>query len=341
METKNCPFCGEDILTIAKKCKHCGEWLEGDDECEKDDTVPHRKSYAGWIFLCILGVISLFGTLPFHYVLKDGEGYDPQTGRTYTIKNAHFRVFPKEHFTFSNTFIVQNDIDNIIKRYNNANLLEQQAIRQEPLAKKLIEKKIIGSVDDCSKDDFRHDLYERTKQLDDNISKTKHQISNTYTYEQLENDTKNNLITPTSIAGIEVIGKTLQDVKPYFDKDLIWEYVDDYEEANRYLVKRGNIVFFEFCIFENKIFSVCVLDPAFVTADGFHIGSTSGDILRKYPKATVCNTEYGGDYTVVNRICYGYDENVSVGEFEYGMGEESEIVNKNVKITSIGIRGYR
>jgi uncharacterized membrane protein YhaH (DUF805 family)/rRNA maturation protein Nop10 len=24
---RKCPFCGEEILTVAKKCKHCGEWL--------------------------------------------------------------------------------------------------------------------------------------------------------------------------------------------------------------------------------------------------------------------------------------------------------------------------
>lgn len=28
MDTKTCPACGEEILATAKKCKHCGEWLE-------------------------------------------------------------------------------------------------------------------------------------------------------------------------------------------------------------------------------------------------------------------------------------------------------------------------
>ena len=43
-KTKNCPYCGEEIMADARKCKHCGEWLEEDpiqeqtQEAEKKET---------------------------------------------------------------------------------------------------------------------------------------------------------------------------------------------------------------------------------------------------------------------------------------------------------------
>lgn len=30
VETKKCPYYGEEILAVAKKCKYCGEWLDKD-----------------------------------------------------------------------------------------------------------------------------------------------------------------------------------------------------------------------------------------------------------------------------------------------------------------------
>lgn len=34
-ETKVCPYCGEEILAVAKKCKHCGEWLDKPKQPQK------------------------------------------------------------------------------------------------------------------------------------------------------------------------------------------------------------------------------------------------------------------------------------------------------------------
>lgn len=34
-ETKRCPYCGEEIMARAKKCRHCGEWLYEENDNEK------------------------------------------------------------------------------------------------------------------------------------------------------------------------------------------------------------------------------------------------------------------------------------------------------------------
>ena len=42
-ETKNCPYCGEEILAVAKKCKHCGEWLDSSHHEEVKPSVSSQK----------------------------------------------------------------------------------------------------------------------------------------------------------------------------------------------------------------------------------------------------------------------------------------------------------
>jgi len=54
---KNCPFCGEQILGIASKCKHCGEFLNP----KAVNFTKRRSSYRGLIAFVILIIIVLLG----------------------------------------------------------------------------------------------------------------------------------------------------------------------------------------------------------------------------------------------------------------------------------------
>ena len=73
-ETMKCPYCGEEILAVAKKCKHCGEWLDEEEiegevvetEEEESDSADDDSNW-NWLYKVIFLVIILavaFFTLP-------------------------------------------------------------------------------------------------------------------------------------------------------------------------------------------------------------------------------------------------------------------------------------
>lgn len=78
METnmKQCPYCGEEILIAAKKCKHCGEWLENKDSNNNNLEVTNKSlkievnhletSVSDFIPLLFwIGIISAFISLSY------------------------------------------------------------------------------------------------------------------------------------------------------------------------------------------------------------------------------------------------------------------------------------
>lgn len=70
METKKCPYCGGEIMATAKKCKHCGEWIEkanptvvpqenASNETETNTDVEITHSSGKKIVWCVVGALVL------------------------------------------------------------------------------------------------------------------------------------------------------------------------------------------------------------------------------------------------------------------------------------------
>ena len=73
-ERINCPSCAEEILSAAKKCKHCGEWVgkAKNDASAGSRAVSKGIKDRGYSWLCfktkfwllVLGCLALIGVYP-------------------------------------------------------------------------------------------------------------------------------------------------------------------------------------------------------------------------------------------------------------------------------------
>ncbi len=78
-ETIKCPYCNEDIKKVAKKCKHCQEWIEDRDQERKNpiadgvQKAEYRENISDLVFLIYLGGGGLLG----YQLMRTGivEGY--------------------------------------------------------------------------------------------------------------------------------------------------------------------------------------------------------------------------------------------------------------------------
>lgn len=59
--TKKCPYCNEEILVDAVKCKHCGEFLDGQ---KKTSEKPKEGFFLQTMnFGCVVSIIILIATI--------------------------------------------------------------------------------------------------------------------------------------------------------------------------------------------------------------------------------------------------------------------------------------
>ena len=66
--TKSCPFCGEQIMEAAIKCKHCGEMLSQGTSCEQAKGTSNARKVCKWIIIiwsafCLVGVVVGIGNV--------------------------------------------------------------------------------------------------------------------------------------------------------------------------------------------------------------------------------------------------------------------------------------
>lgn len=97
----------------------------------QNTSIQKNGEKQGYIKYGIILVVGLVMTLPFHYI------------------PTNLTAFPKDNFTFSNTFIFQSDIDQLIEKYNSASFIEKMSMMNEPLFKKLKEKGLIYNIDEA------------------------------------------------------------------------------------------------------------------------------------------------------------------------------------------------
>jgi len=93
-ETKTCPYCGEEILTAARKCKHCGEWF---DATEKIPTIDKKDltTLVKELLSSKYDIIEVVGKGGMATVYK---GVQKSLNRIVAIKVVHQNLIHDEEF---------------------------------------------------------------------------------------------------------------------------------------------------------------------------------------------------------------------------------------------------
>jgi hypothetical protein len=188
-----CPECGSQVSEFATSCPKCGNPLipepvpppqketepihpSQENSLKEPISKEHKKRSPYPASISFFGIIAiaLIATLPFHYV------------------PSRSRVFPKDHLTFSYTFITEEDIENLIKRYNEGSFFEKLSLQEDALVKKLFENGIIvHKSNNNDESDYRGREAEE-KRIADSIRQAD-SIAMVIAENQQKNESENNL----------------------------------------------------------------------------------------------------------------------------------------------------
>ena len=112
-EKKLCPYCGDEIMAVAKKCRHCGEWLDNKVDIEthiKTQNIHKKKeAFNKWWIIILMILVIVIGMI---VVSNHQNSTNKEVLAERTDPVINFAESDKEENEASATITKENKIEN-------------------------------------------------------------------------------------------------------------------------------------------------------------------------------------------------------------------------------------